>query len=253
MTESNAKLDTDVRWAQVPEWVVTAPISDRAVRLYALLARRANGDSQAFPSRKYLAVNMHCSSKSVDRAMEELLGIGAVTKQRQFQDSRQTVNLYTLRAMGGTGVSRGGDTGDEGEGDTGVAQNESHKNESHRTSLAAAPQESSKKKDELFEAVAVACGIDWRTLTQSGRGPLNRAVKELRDIGVTADQVGGRAAAYKKQYPDAPLTPMALTKHWAALGPAPSRRQATRPACQYCDQPLDDHDQQVCETFGRFF
>ena len=219
MSESNAKLDTDVRWAQVPEWVIVAPISDRAVRLYGLLARRANSDSQAFPSRRYLATNMHCSSKSVDRAMDELLEIGAVTKERQFQDSRQTVNLYTLRAMRGTRVSRGGDTGDEGEGDTGVAQNESHKNESHRSSLAAPPQKSSTKKDELFEAVARACSIDWRNLTPSGRGPLNKAVKELRDIGVTADQVGGRAAAYKKQYPDAALTPMALTKHWAALAP----------------------------------
>ena len=219
MTESNAKLDTDVRWAQVPEWVVTAPISDRAVRLYALLARRANGDSQAFPSRKYLAVNMHCSSKSVDRAMEELIAVGAVTKQRQFQDSRQTVNLYTLRAMGGTRVSMGGDTGVAGEGDAGVPQNESHKNESHRSSLAAPPREVSAKKDELFEAVAKACSIDWRNLTSSGRGPLNKAVKELREIGVTADQVGGRAAAYKKQYPDAALTPIALTKHWAALAP----------------------------------
>ena len=85
--------------------------------------------------------------------------------------------------------------------------------------LAAAPPKTPAKKDELFEAVAKACGIDWRNLTSSGRGPLNKAVKELRDIGVKADDVGGRAAAYKKQYPDAALTPMALTKHWAALAP----------------------------------
>jgi len=88
-----------------------------------------------------------------------------------------------------------------------------------RTSLAAAPPKPA-KKDELFEAVAQACGIDWTNLTQTGRGPLNKAVKELREIGVTPDQVGGRAAAYRKTYPDAPLTPMALTKHWASLAPA---------------------------------
>jgi hypothetical protein len=122
-----------------------------------------------------------------------------------------------------------------------------------RTSFAATPQNKPAKKDELFEAVAQACGIDWTNLTKTGRGPVNKAVAELREIGVTPDQVGGRAAAYKKTYPDAPLTPMALTKHWASLVPARQVKANSRPACGYCDQPLDDHDQQVCETFGRFY
>ena len=120
-----------------------------------------------------------------------------------------------------------------------------------RTSLAAAPQEKPSKRDELFEAVAEACNIDWNNITTSGRGQLNKATKELRDIGVTPDQVGGRAAAYRKTYPDAPLTPSALAKHWAALTPVGTARRSSRPACQYCDQPLDDHDPVVCQAFGR--
>jgi DNA-binding Lrp family transcriptional regulator len=83
--------------------------------------------------------------------------------------------------------------------------------------LAATPPETSASKDELFEAVAAGCGIDWTQLTKTGRGQLNAATKELRDIGATADQVGGKAAAYRKQYPEAALTPMALVKHWAGL------------------------------------
>jgi biotin operon repressor len=121
-----------------------------------------------------------------------------------------------------------------------------------RTSLAAAPQDKPAKKDELFEAVAEACNIDWHNLTPTGRGPINKAVSELRGIGVTAEQVGGRAAAYRRTYPDAPLTPMALTKHWAALTPAGTAKKSRRPSCDYCDQPLDDHDQIVCEQLGRF-
>jgi len=122
-----------------------------------------------------------------------------------------------------------------------------------RTTLAAAPrEESAKKKDDLFEAVAAACNIDWTNLTPSGRGPLNKAVAELRGIGVTPDQVGPRAAAYRRTYPDVSLTPMALTKHWAALVPSGTVKRSVRPSCEYCDQPLDDHDEVVCQTFGRF-
>ena len=209
MNESSNQLDADVYWAQVPEWVIVANISDRAVRLYALLARRANAENVAFPSRAYLAQSMNCSLKSVDRALGELLAIGAVTRQSQFVDSRQTVNLYTVRAMAGSPVTREGDTGDAPEGDTGDAQKQSHRKQSHRTSSA--------KKDELFEAIAEACGIRLDALTRSARGQLNAACKELRDIGATPEQVAGKAKAYRKRYDGAALTPSALTKHWASL------------------------------------
>jgi len=242
--DSNARLESDVKWAQVPEWVIVAPISDRAVRLYALLARRANADSQAFPSRGYLADRMGCSRKSVDRALEELLTVGAVTKQQQFQDSRQTVNLYTLRAMGGTRVTRGGDTGVQGEGDTGVPQNESHKNESHRTTLRTASQPRQREPDLLFEAVAMACNINLKQLTGTSRGQLNKATKELRDIGVKPDEVGDKARAYRKQYPEASLTPTALAKHWPQLT-VPQRRESDHGLCTDCYQPLTDHDPEI--------
>jgi len=230
MEESNANLTSDVKWAQVPEWIIVAPISDRAVRLYALLARRANGDSQAFPSRGYLAEKMACSRKSVDRALEELLNLRAISKQQQFSGNRQTVNLYTLHAMAGTPVTIGGDTGDAGGRDTGDAQNESHKNESHREHLAATPkkQESPRPKDELFETVAEVCGINLTNMTRSARGQLNRATKELRDIQATTEQIHAKAKAYRTQYPNATLTPTALTKHWSSF--ANIEKQQARPS-----------------------
>ena len=216
MNESSANITSDVKWAQVPEWVIVAPISDRAVRLYALLARRANGDSQAFPSRGYLADNMGCSRKSVDRALEELLAIGAITKQQQFKDSRQTVNLYTLRAMAGTPVTTGGDTGDHGGRATGDAQNESHKNESHKE-LAATPKVSTTSHQHTFDVLAEVCGISTDNLTKSARGQLNRAAKELREVGATPDEIRSKAKAYLRKYPNAAITPTALTKHWSSF------------------------------------
>jgi len=226
MNESCPRLDAEVSWAQVPEWVIVSPASDRAVRLYALLARRANSSNEAFPSRGYLAEAMGCSRKSVDRALDELLELGAVTKQSQFVENRQTVNLYTVRAMAGTPVTREGDKGVAPGGDTGVPQKQSHKNESHKKPLAATPPESTtRKKDRLFEAVAKECGINLTGMTRSARGQLNKAVKELREIDATEEQVAAKAKAYRQQYPNATLTPTALVKHWSSFAEAEKKAQ----------------------------
>ena len=78
--------------------------------------------------------------------------------------------------------------------------------------------------DPLFEAVCTACVIDWHDLTPSGRGPINRAVKELRAVGATAGDVTSRAAHYHQLFDGAALTPSALAKHWAQCEQPPSLR-----------------------------
>jgi hypothetical protein len=69
----------------------------------------------------------------------------------------------------------------------------------------------------LFVAVAEACGWDTHRLTESARGQLNRAAKELAHIDATPDEIRAKGAAYRIQYPGMPLTPPALTKHWPGL------------------------------------
>lgn len=85
------------------------------------------------------------------------------------------------------------------------------------------------RRDELFEAVCHATGIDWHDLTPAGRGPLNRAVKELRDVGATPDAVAARSNVYRMKFPDAALTPPALAKHWASCDPQTAGRQLAAP------------------------
>jgi hypothetical protein len=87
----------DVRFAIVPEWVLDLEVSDRAVRLYALLARHADGDgSGAIPGRKRLAKRLRCSVDSVDRAKAELVDAGALHVEHRFLDGRQTSNDYLV-------------------------------------------------------------------------------------------------------------------------------------------------------------
>lgn len=78
------------------------------------------------------------------------------------------------------------------------------------------------RRDELFEAVAEVCGIDWQTdLTTAARGPLNKAVAGLRSVGAEPQQVRQRAVNWP--YENATLTPTALEKHWPQLAHPPSR------------------------------
>jgi len=107
------------RFAILDEWLLDLDISDRAVRLYAVLARYADNDThKAYPSRETLATRLRCSTKSVDRAALELVEQGAMTKQQRTNSSI----IYTLRVVQGGGhqspgestrVSRGVDTGVE--------------------------------------------------------------------------------------------------------------------------------------------
>ncbi len=101
----NDQLEAEVRFSITPEWVLYENISDKAVRLYGVLARFADNQThQAFPSRETLAAKMHCSVKSIDRAAQELIEIGAVSKQQRHNSSL----VYTLK------VSRGVVTSDQG-------------------------------------------------------------------------------------------------------------------------------------------
>jgi hypothetical protein len=244
--QSDSLISAQVYWAAVPEWVLTSPISDRAVRLYGLLVRRANADDQCFPSRRLLAKQMSCSVASVDRALAELVDAGAIRREHQFIDGRQTVNLYTILATPAAPVMRGGRTGEEGEGCTGDAQNESHRNDSH--TLATASRK--RQPDLLFEALAEACRIPIDRLTATQRGRLNKAVKELREIEATPDLIADAAKRYRTMYPDATLTPQALTGNWANLRPAPRPKRPEDinwcPAC-LTDSDLPIHTKEYCD------
>ena len=97
------------RFAILDEWLLDLDISDRAVRLYAVLARYADSQThKAYPSRGTLAERLHCSKASVDRAAQELVDSGAMTKQQRHNSSV----VYTLQVS--SPLHRGVVTGDEG-------------------------------------------------------------------------------------------------------------------------------------------
>jgi hypothetical protein len=115
----NDTLAAEMRFSIIPEWVTYADISDKALRLYSVLARYADNQThEAFPSRETLAGRMNCSTSSVDRATEELINIGAVTKKQRHNSSlvytlKVTQSVITVGEGGSSPVTRGVVTSDE--------------------------------------------------------------------------------------------------------------------------------------------
>jgi hypothetical protein len=76
-------------------------ISSHAKVIYIFLCRCADADGQSFPSRSYIASKCSVSKSSVIRAMRELVDLGLILKEPQFDFTNtgvkyQTSNLYTI-------------------------------------------------------------------------------------------------------------------------------------------------------------
>lgn len=85
-------------------------------------------------------------------------------------------------------------------------------------------------RDELFDSLISVLELDTSELTTSARGPLNRALKDLRSVGATPDEIRLRAGRWSEHFPGATLTGPALAKHWPMLArPSPTRTTTGRP------------------------
>src|SRR3954454_4040576 len=97
--EDEGVLVLEQHFAIVPEWVLDADISDAALRLYAVLLRYGQTSGHRMPGRRLLASRLHeRSTDSVDRALKELVGIGAVLVQHRRQGWVNLTNRYVVRS-----------------------------------------------------------------------------------------------------------------------------------------------------------
>lgn len=164
------ELDVDLRFAILPEWVLDADVSDRAVRLYAVLDRFAGESRRAWPSRETLARRLNCSRESVDRAVRELRSLEAIEVQnRRLDDGQPTSNLYVLRRAPSSpmttvvvsGDEQGGRDSDEQVAAPMTTERESL-NESHGNEIAVAGATETKRAtripDRFFLSEPM---IDW--------------------------------------------------------------------------------------------
>jgi helix-turn-helix protein len=181
-------------------------------RLVLLAIANYYGDNGAWPSIDSLARDCQMSRRAIQDCLRRAEGAGELHVEKNA--GHGGTNRYWLHIEeGGCRFCTRADSRRESAPEPkelGVRGRGVSSRSSHPTSLAPTA------RDELFEAVAEACGIDWHNLTKAARGSLNAALAQLRAVRATPGEVHSRAEHYRERY-DAELTPSALAKHWPAL------------------------------------
>jgi hypothetical protein len=93
--EGEASLVVEHHFAIIPEWVIDAELSDVAFRLYAVLLRYGQSSGARMPSRSVLSTRLRKKSvDTVDRALKELVAVGAVVVERRRRGRENLTNRY---------------------------------------------------------------------------------------------------------------------------------------------------------------
>lgn len=233
----------DVPFAMVPEWLIKSDVSSHAVRLYAALCRYANLPNGAMPGRRRLADDwLHVSLDTLDRAMKELVDVGALKKiskdgqpNRYILCSRQ--NSRTRAVIQSEADSR---TDAAGNSRTGAARKKDSERKNSpmgsaggASDAAVVPIESAPSRaarDALWDALSARFGEPATRTERSNRG---KCLRELLEADFTPDELHGAARTWERKYPGATFTANALVVHLGELrGP---KRAPRVPPCPECE------------------
>ena len=214
------------------------PSSEKLLLL--VLADAASEEGVCWPRQSVLAARSSLSDRSVRRILDDLRELGLVDwEQRGLTRSNlYRIDVDGLSALAGAVTMSDPDTPDRtsvsGQERSSASGQERSPASGHRNRKSEPSREPSTKdgRDLIFEAVARVCGIDWTApLTATARGQINKAVRELREIGASPEDVARVAAAYRIRWPEIDLTPTALVKHWGtATAPLPASPEAASTA-----------------------
>lgn len=210
--------------------VPNVSVNDEALDLKArglLLFMLSKPDGWAFRERA-LATQCGVSREQVRTALQRLVDAGYVRRVRKMVDGQPRVEtqVFDVTQREGPGSLPATVRVDDG-GETVPVSNE---RDLARTNTSQAPQEQVRERtreprtDALFETMCAVCNHDPARLTSSERGRINKALKILREVHATPDEIRGAATAWTIKYPRATLTPTAIAAHWSTLQRRTMRR-----------------------------
>lgn len=225
---------------KVMAWVWDQELPTSKKMLLLAIADHCDDDGDnAWPSKARLAEKVCLSEDRVRVMLRQLENEGWITTHQSQGGTRQTPtdrrpNLYRINmTRGRVGKPSRGRVDKRSRGRVGKPRIILSTSD---TSLGSTSR--AKERDELFDALVEVCEIDAERLTQSARGALNRATKELKEVSADVESVRRVAKAYRVKYPGASLTPVALSKHYPALATDQRRRDESRAVsgevCEAC-------------------
>jgi hypothetical protein len=229
---------------KVMSWVWDQDLPTTKKMLLLAIADHCDDDGDnAWPSKARLSKKVGINSSYIRRLLRELEDDGWLVTQTQRGGTLQTAsdkrpNLYRIN------IERGAlqdpplaKRGALQVPPRGAPQYPLTISSTSKQTCTPKRAEKTRKPDELFDAIVLACSIDATLLTASARGSLNRATKELREVGAEAEQIATAARAFIAKYPNASLTPTALAKHYPALSTTKrvtKRSSADTKPCEKC-------------------
>ena len=251
------------RYAIVPLWLTEELAKGRAagttLQVWCAMFEWANYPARELhPSQVNIAERAGVGLTACRDALRRLCEIGALrSQQRVTSNGDPDTNSYMLllddprlrdappssRRQRSPVLTGEGSIAETGEGSIAEATtnyNQLNYNQlnykAESGSVEATPPQ--RQRDELFDAVVAACGMDYAEMTKSARRSCAVAVAELRRVGANPLNVGTRAVHYRAHFGDAALTPNALARHWAQCA-APPPRAARLPSNPMMDYVRD--------------
>ena len=96
-----------------------------------------------------------------------------------------------------------------------------------------APADADAGVESLRSAILEAAQLDPTQITRSAGAAIGKALRDLVGVGATTEQVPIAAEAFRRRFPTATLTPLALAKHWPALTGSPTPVPALSDAARF--------------------
>lgn len=205
----------------VPTWVFDrlAQENPRILQIYVCLASYADRDGMCWPTLGAVGDLVQIDVKTVGRATARLEELGLVGIEPQFRsDGSRMGNAYRLCLPPTPLVSGGHPTSVPTEGTRPIEL---------EPTTAAEKSGGKTVSEKLWDALILGCRMDGSQVTDSARGALNKAVKNLKQVQATPREVLRRSVLYRSRFPNAALTPSALVKHWPELVPPPLANNVT--------------------------
>lgn len=239
------------RFAMLPVWLIPL-VSPRALQVYVVLATYADYNSgECWPSHARIAEDVDTSAATVKRAVDELVRVGALEKRvRQNEDKSYSSNVYKVLRQKCTEVGsnlnpgqvthepRGGVTSELQTRTTSLTKTKERELLSEQK-IPFDPVETKElvyekigaikpkptEWQQLFQAIIDACTMQLSDMTDTAKGEVGRAAKQIWDVGGRAEHIPLRAECYKQLMRKTMVTPSALAKHWPKCTPQKKSRK----------------------------